>query len=77
MEANHPILTNQKTLYVEISRVRDRAELVTDEAEALRELLEAATGERIAALKALGGIGVGSKKAYSWGDPRTLGIEET
>ena len=54
MEANHPALTNQKTLYVEISRARDRAELVTDDARALRERLEAATGERIAALEAIG-----------------------
>ena len=54
MEANHPNLTNQKTLYVEISRARDRAELVTDDAEVLRERLEAATGERIAALEAIG-----------------------
>ena len=54
MEANHPDLTNQKTLYVEISRARDRAELVTDDAKALRERLEAATGERIAALEAIG-----------------------
>ena len=44
MEANHPNLTNQKTLYVEISRARDRAELVTDDAKVLRERLEAATG---------------------------------
>ena len=54
MEANHPDLTNQKTLYVEISRARDRAELVTDDTRALRERLEAATGERIAALEAFG-----------------------
>ena len=54
MEANHPELTNQKTLYVEISRARDRAELVTDDAKILRERLEAATGERIAALEAFG-----------------------
>ena len=54
MEANHPELTNQKTLYVEISRARDRTELVTDDTRALRERLEAATGERIAALEALG-----------------------
>ena len=53
MEANHPNLTTQKTLYVEISRARDRAELVTDDAKALRERLEAATGERIAALEAV------------------------
>ncbi len=53
MEANHPHLTTQKTLYVEISRARDRAELVTDDRNALRERLEAATGERIAALEAV------------------------
>ena len=53
MEANHPNLTNLKTLYVEISRARDRAELVTDDKAALRETLEAVTGERIAALEAV------------------------
>ena len=53
MEANHPNLTTQKTLYVEISRARDGAGLVTDDRNALREQLEAATGERIAALEAI------------------------
>ena len=53
MEANHPHLTTQKTLYVEISRARERAELVTDDRDTLRERLEAATGERIAALEAV------------------------
>ena len=53
MEANHPHLTTQKTLYVETSRARDRAELVTDDRNALRERLEVATGERIAALEAM------------------------
>ena len=53
MEAKHPNLTNQKTLYVEISRARDRAELVTDDKPGLREQLEAVTGERIAALEAV------------------------
>ena len=53
MEANHPHLTTQKSLYVEISRARDRAELVTDDREMLKEQLEAATGERIAALEAV------------------------
>ena len=62
MEANHPNLTNQKTLYVEISRARDRAELVTDDAKALRERLEAATGERIAALEAIAGGKAGSRE---------------
>ena len=53
MEANHPHLTTQKTLYVEISRARDRAELVTDDRNALCERLEAVTGERIAALEGI------------------------
>ena len=53
MEANHPHLTTQKTLYVEISRARDRAELVTDDRDALRERLEAVTGERISALESV------------------------
>ena len=54
IEANHPNLTNRKMLYVEISRARDRAELVTDDKVALREQLQALTGERIAALEAVG-----------------------
>ena len=36
IEANHPNLTNQRMLYVEISRARDRAELVTDDKPGLR-----------------------------------------
>ncbi|MDE0276804.1 MAG: relaxase domain-containing protein [Defluviicoccus sp.] len=54
MESRHRHLTTQKSFYVEISRARDRAELVTDDAKALREQLEAVTGERIAALEAIG-----------------------
>ena len=54
MEARHPHLTTQKSFYVEISRARDRAELVTDDAKDLRAQLEAVTGERIAALEAVG-----------------------
>ena len=53
IEADHPSLTNQKMLYVEVSRAHDRAEIVTDDRAALREQLEAATGERIAALEAV------------------------
>ena len=53
MEADHPHLTTQKSFYVEISRARDRAELVTDDRNSLRERLEAATGERISALEAV------------------------
>ena len=54
MEANHSNLTTVKAFYVEISRARDRAELVTDDALALKEGLEAVTGERISALKGIG-----------------------
>ena len=54
MEANHPHLTTQKSFYVEISRARDRAELVTDDAKALKEQLEAVTGERVSALEGIG-----------------------
>ena len=53
MEAKHPHLTTQKTLYVEINRARDRGELVTDDKAALREQLEAVTVERIAVLEAV------------------------
>ena len=56
MEAEHAHLTTQKTFYVEISRARHHAELVTDDRSALRERLEAATGERIAALEAIAPI---------------------
>ncbi len=54
MEARHPHLTTQKSFYVEISRARDRAELVTDDAAELRARLQAVTGERIAALEGIG-----------------------
>ncbi len=54
MEARHPHLTTQKSFYVEISRARDRAELVTDDATELRTQLQEATGERIAALEGIG-----------------------
>ncbi len=54
MEANHPHLTTAKAFYVEISRARDRAELVTDDAKALKERLETVTGERISALEGIG-----------------------
>ena len=46
MEAKHPILTNLKILYVEISRARDRAELATDDKAALRKTFEVIQPER-------------------------------
>ena len=56
MEARHPHLTTQKSFYVEISRARDCAELVTDDAAELRAQLQAVTGERIAALEGIGEV---------------------
>ena len=50
MPAEHPKLTTQQAFYVAISRARDRAELVTDDAWKLADQLQKATGERVAAL---------------------------
>ena len=50
MPTGNPDLTNQKAFYVSISRARDAAELVTDDAWKLSDQLERATGERVAAL---------------------------
>ena len=50
MPADHPNLTTQQAVYVAISRARDRADLVTDDAWKLADQLERATGERAAAL---------------------------
>ena len=54
IEARHPHLTTQKSFYVEISRARDRAELVTDDATEFRAQLQAVAVERIAALEGIG-----------------------
>ena len=53
MESHHPHLTTQRSFYVAISRARDNAELVTDDAARLSQHLEKATGERVAALDAV------------------------
>ena len=55
-EARHPHPTTQKSFYVEISRARDRAELVSDDAAELRAQLQAVTHERITALEGIGEI---------------------
>ena len=72
MEARHKHLTTQKSFYVEISRARDRAELVTDDAAELRAQLQAVTGERIAALE---GIGEMQREAPDRGAEAALGAE--
>ncbi len=52
MPTGNPQLTNRQAFYVAISRARDRAELVTDDAHRLAGQLERATGERVSALDA-------------------------
>ena len=52
MPAGNPKLVNQRAFYVAISRARDAAQLVTDDAHKLADRLERATGERLAALDA-------------------------
>ncbi len=54
IETQHPHLKTQRSFYVEISRARDRVELVTNDAAELRAQLQAVTGERIAALEGIG-----------------------
>ena len=68
MEARHPHLTTQKSFYVEISRARDRAELVTDDAAELKAQLQAVTGERIAALEAVGEADRGPREKAAQSD---------
>ena len=71
-EANHLHLTTLKSFYVKISRARDSAELVTDDRSALKEQLEAATGERIAALEA-----IEPERAKGRGAAREVGRERS
>ena len=47
-------LVNRQTLYVQLSRARERAVVLTDNREQLVEVLEANTGERLTALEAIG-----------------------
>ena len=77
MEAKHPKLSTQKSFYVEISRARHSAELVTDDAKELRETLEAATGERVSALEGIGAAekALAEEKARGGGKERGHGLE--
>ena len=63
MEADR--LTMQKNFRLKISRARHRAELVTDDAKALRERLETMTGKRVSALE---GIGTGVERPPARGE---------
>ena len=54
LDSGHGSLTDQSTFYVEISRARDSAVVLTDNREQLVEVLEVHTGERATALEAVG-----------------------
>ena len=54
LDTSHRALTDQSTFYVEISRARDRAVVLTDNLDELVDVLEANTGERATALDAVG-----------------------
>ena len=51
LDSTHQELTNQKTFYVEISRARENAILITDDRENLAATLEMNTGDQISALE--------------------------
>ncbi|MDD9993369.1 MAG: AAA family ATPase, partial [Rhodospirillales bacterium] len=54
LDSSHRALTDQSTFYVEISRARDNAVVLTDNLEQLVEVLAAQTGERPTAWEGLG-----------------------
>ena len=53
LDSSHGALTDQSTFYVEISRARDRAVVLTDNAEQLVKVLADNTGERPTAIEAI------------------------
>ena len=78
MESSHPHLTTRKAFFVAISRAREGAELVTDDAKRLADHLEKATGERVSALDAAQkyvtlGIEIGEEKTLEPGEVRERG----
>ena len=54
LDSTHAELTNQKTFYVEVSRARDRAMIITDDREQLAQTLIENTGEARSALQGIG-----------------------
>ena len=59
LESGHGQLTDQQSFYVEISRARDSAVVLTDNIQQLTETLTANTGERLTALEAIGEAAAG------------------
>ena len=54
LDANQGAIAGQAAFYVELSRARDNAVLLTDDREGLVEALETATGDELSALEAIG-----------------------
>ena len=54
LDSGHGALADQATFYVEVSRARDEAVILTDNREQLAETLEERTGLRMTALEAVG-----------------------
>ena len=78
LDSGHGFLANQQTFYVEISRARDEAIILTDNREQLAETLEENTGEVLTALEAVGESLDGSEIARRVPEKesvRDLGIE--
>ena len=75
MPSGYTHLTTQKAFYVAISRARDTAELVTDDAKRLADRLERVTDDRVAVLDAAKkyvvlGIEIGGEPSLERGDSR-------
>ena len=78
LDSGHRHLANQQTFYVEISRARDEAIILTDNREQLAETLEENTGEVLTALEAVGESLDGSEIARRVPEKesvRDLGVE--
>ncbi len=55
LDANQGAITGQAAFYVELTRARDNAVLLTDDRDGLVEALETAAGDELSALEAIGG----------------------
>ena len=78
LDSGHGFLANQQTFYVEISRARDEAIILTDNREQLSQTLEENTGEVLTALEAAGESLDGSEIARRIPEKesvRDLGVE--
>lgn len=83
LDATHAELTNQKTFYVEVSRARDRAIILTDDREQLAQTLVENTGEARSALQGIGeetpserGLATEAQLAEAVSAAREMSLEE-